>query len=198
MRSTAYLRRYTHRQRRAHQPGLASPDRCSRSFHRSRIDAARAASILLAARAAESPRITNVRAGDCSCVSGISAIHGRLARSCIANMPAIHGPVGNCSCIANMPAIHGPVGNCSCIANMPAIHGPQKKSPRGQASRGRSFRRGRSECRSPLRAGQTGRAPLPANRHGMTSPRMAMRRSRCRGWPESLCMEFIVRKIASS
>ena len=182
MRSTAYLPRYTHRQRRAHQPGLASPDRCSRSFHRSRIDAARAASILLAARAAESPRITNVRAGDCSCVSGISAIHGRLARSCIANMPAIHGPVGN----------------CSCIANMPAIHGPQKKSPRGQASRGRSFRRGRSECRSPLRAGQTGRAPLPANRHGMTSPRMAMRRSRCRGWPESLCMEFIVRKIASS
>jgi hypothetical protein len=139
MRSTACLPRYTHRQRRAHQPGLANPDRCSRSFHRSRIDAARAASILLAARAAESPRITNVRAGDCSCVSGIPAIPGPLAIA-----PAL--PTCRPSMALWQLLLHcqhtghpWPFGNCSCIANMPAIHGPQKKAPGGKPPGGVRF-----------------------------------------------------------
>ena len=37
--------RHTHRQRRAHRPGLTSPDRCETSFHQSPIAASREATI---------------------------------------------------------------------------------------------------------------------------------------------------------
>jgi len=49
MRATACVPRHTHRQRRAHRPGFTNPDRCETSFHRSRIDAARAAPLRWAA-----------------------------------------------------------------------------------------------------------------------------------------------------